>query len=146
MPPTVRRRRKSETDGRSGRFVPLLTLSGGRIRRESIRYARPSRRCHQRRAATSAQTPSTNPNGHPPSPAAVGFICHGWSLSKRGRPGWRFGDLSGIWRLSCDRRQSWPELTDEVVWYAFWHKPRTSGRFGKRRGWGSKRLEPVVGL
>jgi DNA invertase Pin-like site-specific DNA recombinase len=39
-----------------------------------------------------------------------------------------------------------PKLTDEGVWYAFWHKPRTSGRFGKRRGRGSKGLESVVGL
>jgi hypothetical protein len=43
-------------------------------------------------------------------------------------------------------RRTWPELTDEGVWYAFWHEPRTSCRFGKRRGWGSKGLEPVVGL
>jgi hypothetical protein len=40
----------------------------------------------------------------------------------------------------------WPELTDEGVWYAFWYKPRISGRVGKRRGRGSKRLESVVGL
>jgi hypothetical protein len=43
-------------------------------------------------------------------------------------------------------RPVWPELTDEGVRYAFWYKLRTSGRVGKRRGRGSKRLESVVGL
>jgi DNA invertase Pin-like site-specific DNA recombinase len=60
------------------------------------------------------------------------------------------GTVASCGRCSTRKRRSLmpkrPELTDEVVWYAFWHKPRTSGRFGKRRGWGSKRLEPVVGL